>query len=96
MRRLHEFLAKEIKDSKQQYIERVQQIRSHESELLQITDLLIGSLTYANRGLNTSTAKTKILDRLRERFGEQALTETSAFSTPKFNILLWQARETPG
>ena len=96
MRRLHEFLAKEIRDSQQQYIERVQQIRSHESELLQITDLLIGSLTYANRGLNTSVAKTEILDRLRERFGEQALTETSAFSAPKFNILLWQAREAPG
>ena len=96
MRKLHDFLAREIRDPRRQRIKRVQQIRSHESELLQITDILIGSLTYANRGLDTSVAKREVLNRLRERLGKGALNETSAFSSPKFNILLWQAQETAG
>lgn len=93
MRKLLEYLANEVKDSNRQRIKCVQQIRSHESELLQIADILVGSLTYANRGLSSSTAKTDILDRLYERLGEQALTRTSDFSATKFNILLWQAQQ---
>ena len=93
-KKLHEYLANAIKDFSQQHVERVQQIRSHESELLQIADLLIGSLTYVNRGLNISIAKTAVVDSLREKLGEQALVRTSALSSAKFNILLWQAQET--
>jgi hypothetical protein len=71
----------------------VQQVRSHESELLQITDLLIGVLTYANRGLATSPAKTAILSRLRASLGQQALSRTSTFAAVKFNILVWRGTE---
>ena len=96
IKKLHEYLANGIKDFDRRHIERVQQIRSHESELLQIADLLIGSLTYANRGLNISIAKTAVLDRLREKLGEQVLIKTSDLSSTKFNVLLWQAQETVG
>ena len=47
-RKLHEVLANSLYDFDRQCIERVQLVRSHESELLQIADLLIGALTYAN------------------------------------------------
>jgi hypothetical protein len=96
IRKLHEVLANDLFDFNRQTVERVQQVRSHESELLQITDLLIGALTYANRGLATSPAKTAIIARLNERLGPQALVRTSAFAATKFNILMWRAQEAAG
>lgn len=92
-RKLHEVLANTLHDFDHQCIERVQQIRSHENELLQIADLLIGALTYANRRLTGSAAKLAIVERLRAQLGQQALTRTSAFSATKFNILVWRPQE---
>lgn len=96
IRKLHDVLANSLHDFERQTVERVQQMRSHESEVLQIADLLIGALTYANRGLATSPAKTAIIARLNERLGPQALTRTSAFAAVKFNILMWRAQEAAG
>lgn len=95
-RKLHEVLANSLFDFDRECIERVQQVRSHESELLQLADLLIGALTYANRGLTTSAAKVAILERLRTGLGAQLLTRTSAFAATKFNILVWRAQEAAG
>lgn len=95
-RKLHEVLANSLFDFDRECIERVQQVRSHESELLQLTDLLIGALTYANRGLTSSDAKIAILERLRTGLGAQVLTRTSAFAAVKFNILVWRAQEAAG
>lgn len=95
-RKLHDVLANSLHDFERQTVERVEQVRSHESELLQITDLLIGALTYANRGLATSAAKAAILERLRANLGQQALSRTSTFAATKFNILVWRAQEAAG
>ncbi len=92
-RKLHEVLANSLFDFDRQCIERVQQIRSHESELLQLADLLIGALTYSNRQLTGSAAKNAIIARLRARLGQKVLTETSAFAATKFNILVWRPQE---
>jgi Protein of unknown function (DUF3800) len=95
-RKLHDVLANSLYDFDRQCIERVQQVRSHESELLQFADLLTGALTYANRGLTSSVAKTAIVERLRARLGTLALTRTSAFTATKFNILVWRPHEAAG
>ena len=95
-RKLHQVLANSLYDFDRECIERVQQVRSHESELLQIADILIGALTYANRGLATSPAKAAIVTRLRKRLGLNVLTHTSTFVATKFNVLLWRAREAAG
>jgi hypothetical protein len=95
-RKLHDVLANSLYDFDRECVERVQQVRSHESELLQIADILIGALTYANRGLVGSPAKSAIVARLRERLGPNALTQTSAFAAVKFNILVWRAQEVAG
>jgi hypothetical protein len=95
-RKLHDVLANSLYDFDRECIERVQQVRSHESELLQLADLLIGALTYANRGLASSPAKSAVLERLRARLGPQTLTRTSAFAATKFNILVWQAQAAAG
>ena len=95
-RKLHEVLANSLHDFDQKYIERVQQIRSHECELLQVTDLLIGALTYANRGLTGNRAKLAIITRLHERLGVQSLNSTSPVANTKFNILVWRPRDVAG
>lgn len=95
-RKLHDVLANSLYDFNQECIGRVQQIRSHESEVLQVADLLIGALTYANRRLAENRAKMAILERLREKLGQQVLTRTSPFVFTKFNILVWQAQDQAG
>ena len=95
-RKLHDVLANSLYDFERQAIERVQQVRSHESELLQIADLLIGALTHANRGLATSPAKAAIIERLRASLGQHVLSRTSTFAATKFNILVWRAQEAVG
>lgn len=90
-RKLHEVLANSLHDFDRQSILRVQQIRSHESDLLQLADVLIGALTYANRRLESSRAKTAIVEKLCADLGDNALVRTSAFAETKFNILIWRA-----
>ncbi len=92
MAKLQEVLANKIHDHDRESIRRVQQIRSHESEILQLADILIGAIAYANRGLTTSTAKMSIINILKEDRGEDALTKTSRFAAVKFNILMWESQ----
>ena len=73
-------------------IRRVQQIRSHESELMQLADLLIGAVAYANRELHTSNAKLALVERIRERT-HLSLMRSTWLREPKFNILKWQSRK---
>ena len=92
-RKLHEVLANKFYDFQREYIERVQQIRSHESEILQLTDLMVGALTYFYRGLRTSPAKAAMIERLKAGLGESALAQTSSFGAIKFNLLVWSSQE---
>ena len=79
-------------DFSREIIERVQLVRSHEVEVLQLTDLLIGTVSYVNRGLSTSTAKTRLVDRMRTRSG-YALTRTTLLREEKVNLFRWRATE---
>lgn len=88
-RELHDVLCNNIYDFNRSAVERVEQIRSHESELLQVADLLIGAVGYANRGLSGNAAKRAVIAKLTDRLGSKALTHTSPFSNTKFNLLVW-------
>lgn len=90
--RLHEVLSNEKYDFKREIIERVQTVRSHEVEQVQIADLLIGVISYANRGLTTSAAKTSLVNRMRLRSGYR-LTQTTLYKENKVNLFRWQPRE---
>jgi hypothetical protein len=89
---LHKIICNNMYDFSHQIVERMQLVRSHEVELLQLADLLIGAIAYANRGLNGSTAKTTLVSRMRERSG-YSLTRTTLYRENKVNLLRWQARE---
>lgn len=90
--KLEQVLRSARADGSGSIIRRVQQIRSHESELMQLSDLLIGAVGYAHRNLSSSSAKTSIVERLRERTRYSLLT-TTWLREPKFNLLVWKARQ---
>ena len=93
VRHLHEVLCNSLHDFDRETVERVQQIRSHESELLQLTDLLTGAIAYENRKLTGNEAKLALIADLKTALGPDALSQTSAFQNRKFNLLRWRANE---
>lgn len=89
--KLHEVVANANFDFNRESIRRVQIVESHHVGLLQLADLLIGAVNYANRGLATSSAKSAIVARVRER-SNVSLTHTTVLSELKFNIFKWRAQ----
>jgi hypothetical protein len=90
--KLHDVLCSSIYDFEYQIIERVQTVRSHEVEILQLTDLLIGAVSYVNRGLVSNAAKVALVEHMRQRSGYE-LTRTTLLRESKINIFVWQASE---
>lgn len=69
----------------------VQQIRSEESEILQLADFLIGAIGYKNRGLTGSPSKLEICSYFEQRV-DHSLVRTTTLSEHKCNVFIWQAR----
>ena len=90
--KLHDVLCNNIYDFQRQIIEPVQTVRSHEVEILQLTDMLIGAVSYVNRGLHMNAAKLAVVERMRERSG-YSLTKTTLLRENKVNLFMWQASE---
>lgn len=90
VQKLEEVLCNNMYDFRREIIERVQTVRSHEIEIMQLTDLLVGVLSYANRGLQTSTAKSTITRRMRERSGYKLINKT-LYLEDKVNLFIWKA-----
>jgi hypothetical protein len=90
--KLHDVLCNNMYDFSRDIIERVQLVRSYEVEILQLADLLIGAVSYVNRNLSTSTAKRRLIDRMRKRSG-YTLTRTTLLREDKVNLFRWRATE---
>jgi hypothetical protein len=92
LEKLHEVLSNNMYDFDRKTIERLQQVRSHEVEGLQLTDLLMGAINYANRGAVDSAAKRALVERVRER-SRYALTRTTLVREQKLNLFVWKPQE---
>ena len=91
VKKLHEVLCNNLLDFDRQIIERVQIVRSHEIEILQLTDLLIGAVSnFYNLGESASEAKKKIISRIKER-SKYSLEKSTLYRENKFNLFIWQA-----
>lgn len=91
VRRLQEVLANNAYDFSREMVQRLQLVRSHEIGQLQLADLLIGAVSYVNRGLASSSAKSSLVDRIKQRSG-YALTKSTLLREEKVNLLCWQAQ----
>lgn len=92
MRKLHEVLCNNIYDFDKSIIERVQTVRSHEAELLQLADFLIGAVRHAGRGPLQNNAKGQVVRRVQQR-SRYGLVKSTLLTEKKCNIFVWHARE---
>lgn len=90
--KLHKILCSKLHDFPQNIIQKIQIIRSHEVEMMQITDLLIGALSYNARNLNQVTAKNEIINTIKTR-SHYSLDKSTLLRETKFNILLMNLQE---
>lgn len=95
VKKLHNVLCNNIYDFKHDVINDIKQINSEESEILQLTDLFIGALSYYYRNLhknpNANLGKKSILDHLHLEYGINPSISTPRYEQ-KFNIFIWQPR----
>lgn len=89
--KLREVLCGSLHDRDQKVIERLQSVRSSEVQQVQLADLLTGIVSYVNRGLQSSSAKTALVERMRKRSGYR-LTFSTLLRAEKVNLFRWDAR----
>ena len=94
VRKLHEVLGNNTYDFKGEAILDIQQVDSSRSDLLQVTDLLIGALAFYHRGLckneKSSQAKKRVVDKLLAHIGTDI--HGTKLLEDKFNIFIWTPR----
>jgi hypothetical protein len=90
--KLREVLCNSMYDFSRQVIERLQLVRSHEIEQLQLADLLIGAIGYLNQGLESNAGKMAVIRRMQKRSG-YTLTKSTLLREEKINLFRWNAAE---
>lgn len=90
VRKLHEVLCNSQYDFSQNIIQKVQQVRSEEVELIALADFLTGAVSYLYRELRTSEAKLKLIQKIKDRSG-YSLERSTLYKEDKFNLFRWRA-----
>ena len=87
-----------IRNSKDDFnahiIKKIQPIRSHEIQIMQIVDILVGAMAYANRHFpkeeKLGTTKIQLCEYLKKLSG-YSLTKNTLVKEKKVNLLIWEA-----
>ena len=95
VKKLHEVLCNSMYDFDTHIVEKLQVVRSHEVEIMQLADLLIGALAYANRGLAGNVGKVAVLDRIKAR-SHLTLQRSTLLRARKMNLLRWEGGRPEG
>lgn len=90
--KLGEVLSNDMLDFQRAGILNIQTVRSHEVEIMQITDLIIGAIGYANRDLSSNLGKVRLVEELQGRAGTD-LIHSTPLGAKKFNLFRWQCLE---
>ncbi len=89
VRKLHDVLCNNLYDFSRQIITRVQLVHSSEVDILQLTDLLVGIVRYANESIQHSEAKQRLVQRTKQRSG-YSLIRSTLLRESKFNVFVWR------
>lgn len=94
VRQLHKVLCNSHHDFNRKVIENIQEVRSHEIVVMQIVDLLIGAISYANRYPQggKSIAKQEVIE-LVKSLSKRPLVCSTSLSDGKFNLLHWEGQK---
>lgn len=93
VKKLHEVLSNHKYDFRKDLIKQINQINSNRSDILQLTDLLIGCLSFYHRELHVSGSKSKaaLVDTVREHV--KSKIDGSYPSEKNFNIFIWSPQK---
>jgi hypothetical protein len=91
LRKLHDILCTSISDNSKSIIKDLIQVRSHEIELMQLADLLIGAVSYTHRNLNTSQSKVNVISAIENKSGHSLKMKTYSYEK-KLNLFIWEAK----
>jgi hypothetical protein len=87
--KLREYLRTTHYDFEKKIIKRVQHIRSHEAQALQLVDLLLGAVVYYHRGLQSNPSKLKVIEKIKRRSGYN-LNQNTLPKESKLNLFIWK------
>lgn len=93
VKKLHEVLTNSKHDFNRRIVEKIQEVRSHEAVLIQLTDLMIGAVSYVNRYNDSgkSAAKNNIAQ-LIKKLSDLSLLQSTSLGARKFNLFCWEGR----
>lgn len=96
IRSLHEYLCNTFHDWDRELLEDVQHVRSHEVELVQLADFLLGAVSFSARGYadapDHSSAKSAVVSLLEDRTGIRLCAGTPPWED-KFNLFYFAPRQ---
>lgn len=90
--KLHNYLCNKNADYKKDIVNVVQEVVSDQIELIQLCDLLLGAVCYANRGLVGNQGKLEIVKRIQKRSGYSLIKNTFP-SERKMNTFIFQGNK---
>ncbi|MCG2701410.1 DUF3800 domain-containing protein [Candidatus Parcubacteria bacterium] len=89
VKKLEEVLSNNIYDFDKNILKNIQQIRSHEVNIIQLTDLLLGALQFVNRDNLKSDSKKALVEQIKKR-SRYSLIKSTLPSEKKLNIFYWK------
>lgn len=93
LKKLREVLCNNVYDFTSAMIGHIQNIHSHEAELMQLADYFTGALAYRHRELGGNAAKLAVVEHLEARLGRSLLAATP-LREQKFNVFPFEPRRT--
>lgn len=92
VKKLYEILSKSHNNINE--VKRIQEVRSHEISIMQITDLLIGAVAYENRYPKGGKSEAKnFIVSLIKKYSKKSLCSSSYSSENKFNLFKWEGKK---
>jgi hypothetical protein len=92
VRHLQEVLCNGMYDFNEQSLRSIQTVRSHEVQAIQLVDVLIGAVGFANRQIEApSAAKAALVGQIELRSGKP-LSRSTPPRESKFNVFHWTGR----
>ena len=92
VRKLNDVLCNAQRDFDRSIVRRIQIIESHDAELMQLADILIGALSFLHQGEavkpTRNTAKMAVISKVKERSGLSLMNRTTT-GARKFNLFFW-------
>lgn len=89
IKKLQDVLCNNYYDFNRDIIKQIILVKSHQVELMQVSDILIGALAYNFRQLDTNRGKLALIQRIKQRSGYK-LTNTTLLREEKFNLFVWK------